>query len=255
MKKIICLIFIALLCSASAFALSRREENVNTQISITVAAAASLRNVFEQEIIPLFEQRHPEINVNVIYDSSGTLQTQISFGLQSDIFISSSPLQMNALLENSHIINESVKPFVENRIVLIKTAEINSDVESFETITNADSIAIGNPSNVSAGEYAREIFTRLGIWEDVLAKTTFADNVREVLFWVSEGITEVGVVYVTDAFSTNEVEIIELYTQGIYAIYFIGILSQSSLQTEAQTFIDFLFSDESLYIFRKYGFD
>ena len=255
MDKIISWILMTLFCGAVFFACDQREKNVNMQTTITVAAASSLKNVLERELIPLFRQKYPEITVKGIYDSSGRLQTQISFGLPADIFISASPSQMNALLDKSLVLKESVKPLTENKVVLIKTAGIDSPARNFETVTAADIIAIGNPASVPAGEHAREIFRRLGIWEEVLPKASLAANVTEVLFWVGEGISEVGIVYATDALSTDKVEIIDTAPQGISAVYFIGILSSSIHQKEPRLFIDFLSSAESLTVFKRFGFE
>ena len=49
--------------------------------SILVAAAASLKNAYEDELIPMFEEQYPGVTVEGTYDSSGKLQTQIEEGL------------------------------------------------------------------------------------------------------------------------------------------------------------------------------
>lgn len=227
-------------------------------VSILVAAAASLKNAYDKELIPLFQQKYPWITVTGSYDSSGKLQTQIEAGLEADVFMSAAPTQMNALVGKNLISTASVKSLLENKIVLIKTAGITTSVSSFQTITNAASIALGDPASVPAGQYAQEAFTSLGIWNAVLAKKpSLGTNVTEVLNWVGEGSAEVGVVYATDAASTPKVEIIAEAPTGSLAqkvIYPAGIVSASTHQKEAQLFIDFLASDEGLRIFQKYGF-
>ena len=44
---------------------------------INLAAAASLKNVYDEKLIPMFEQKYPGVNVTPTYASSGELQTQI----------------------------------------------------------------------------------------------------------------------------------------------------------------------------------
>ena len=41
--------------------------------SILVAAAASLKNAYEDELIPMFEEQYPGVTVEGTYDSSGKL--------------------------------------------------------------------------------------------------------------------------------------------------------------------------------------
>ena len=66
---------------------------------ILVAAAASLKNAYEDELIPMFQEQNPGVTVVGTYDSSGKLQTQIEEGLEADVFMSEAPKQMNALEE------------------------------------------------------------------------------------------------------------------------------------------------------------
>ena len=60
------------------------------------------------------------------------------------------------------------------------------------------------------GQYSREIFSNLGIMDDVnKMEINECKNVTDVLAAVSEGSNEVGVVYATDAASvTDKVDII-----------------------------------------------
>ena len=54
-------------------------------VEILVAAAASLKNAYEEELIPMFEEQNPGVTVTGTYDSSGKLQTQIEEGLEGDL--------------------------------------------------------------------------------------------------------------------------------------------------------------------------
>ena len=47
------------------------------ETEILVAAAASLKNAYEDKLIPMFEEANPGVTVKGTYDSSGKLQTQI----------------------------------------------------------------------------------------------------------------------------------------------------------------------------------
>ena len=41
------------------------------QKTVQLAAAASLEKVFEQQLIPMFNKKHPEIKIQGVYDASG----------------------------------------------------------------------------------------------------------------------------------------------------------------------------------------
>jgi molybdate transport system substrate-binding protein len=222
-----------------------------------VAAAASLRNTFERELIPRFQARYPRITVEGTYDSSGKLQTQIEQGLEADVFMSAATTQMDNLVKSGHVAGDSVQALLENKIVLIKTAGASTPVRDFQNITAAGLIALGDPASVPAGQYAQEIFTSLGNWEPVKAKASLGTNVTEVLNWVGEAGAEVGVVYATDAASSKKVEIVAEAPPGSLArpvIYPVGMVAASAHREEARLFIGFLASEEGLGVFRDFGF-
>ena len=235
----------------------KKEAPANPPVTILVAAAASLEYSYKNDLIPLFRQKYPWITVEGTYDSSGKLQTQIEQGLAADVFMSAAERQMNALVEKNLVAAGSVRPLLENKIVLIKGAGIATAVSGFQTADLARTIALGDPASVPAGQYAKEAFTSLGIWEAVSAKASFGTNVTEVLNWVGEGSADAGVVYATDAATTKKVEIIAEAPAGSLAtkvIYPVGMIAASAHPAEAKLFIEFLASAEALAVFTAYGF-
>jgi molybdate transport system substrate-binding protein len=249
-----------LLAGGQVFAGAGREEApvaAREPVTIMIAAAASLRLSFENELIPQFQEKYPWITVEGTYASSGQLQTQIEQGLEADLFMSAAVTQMDNLVKSGHINPASVKPLLENKIVLIKPAGTTTTVTEFRNITQAKVIALGDPASVPAGQYAREAFTTLGIWDVVAAKASFGSNVTEVANWVAAASAEVGVVYATDAAAVKNVEIIAECPEGLLAkpvIYPLGISSASKHPEEAKIFFDFLSSPQGLEVFRANGF-
>ncbi len=227
-------------------------------VTILVAAAASLEHSYKEELIPMFEREHPHISVEGTYDSSGKLQTQIEEGLDADVFMSAATKQMNALVDESMVDKDSVIDLLKNKIVLITSVDSALDLKEFTDITKADTIAIGDPESVPAGQYSKEALENLGLWEDVLEKASMGTNVTEVLNWVAEGSAEAGIVYATDAAATDKVKVIAQAPEGSLledAVYPVGVISGSSRKEAARLFVDFLQSEEATAVFEKYGFE
>jgi molybdate transport system substrate-binding protein len=230
---------------------------VNEEVTLLIAAASSLEYSLNNELIPLFEKEYPGIIVEGTYDSSGKLQTQIEEGLEADIFMPASTRQMLSLQEKNLIDSGSVVELLENKIVLITSAENKDKLTKFEDILNADTVALGDPESVPIGQYAKEALTSIGIWEEIKAKTSFGTNVTEVLNWVAEGSADAGVVYSTDAATTDKVVVIGDAPQGSLrekVLYPVGIVNASTKKEAATKFVEFLKSDEAMLIFTKYGF-
>ena len=228
---------------------------------IMIAAAASLQNAFEGDLIPLFKEQQPGITVTGTYDSSGKLQTQIEEGLDAQIFFSAANKQMTALVDGGFIDAAKVVKLLENEVVLITGTNTDTSVTSFENITDASTIAIGDPGSVPAGQYAQEVLTSLGLWDAVEAGApSYGTNVTEVLNWVAEGSAEVGIVYATDAASmSDKVKIIAVAapdTMESAVIYPVGLQTDivADKSEAATAFFEFLQSPEALAIFAQYGF-
>ena len=227
-------------------------------VEILVAAAASLKNAYEEELIPMFEERYPGVSVEGTYDSSGKLQTQIEEGLEADVFMSAAEKQMKALDEEGMIASDTITNLLENKIVLIVPAGSSAGLASFEDIEKAGIIALGDPASVPAGQYAQEALTSLGIWDKIQDKVSFGTNVTEVLNQVAASSAEAGIVYATDAASmSDQVEIVAEAPKGSLqkkVIYPVAVVKDSAHQEEAGDFVEFLKSEEAMKVFEEYGF-
>lgn len=233
-------------------------EEDTEKTEILVAAAASLKNAYEEELIPMFEEENPGITVTGTYDSSGKLQTQIEEGLEADVFMSAATKQMKALQEKGMIAEDTVTELLENKIVLIVPSGSAGEWKAFEDIEKAESIALGDPASVPAGQYAQEALTSLGIWDGIQDKVSFGTNVTEVLNQVAASSADAGIVYATDAASMAEqVDVIAEAPEGSLAkkvIYPVAVVKGSAHPEEAEAFVEFLKTEEAMKVFESYGF-
>ncbi|WP_291649298.1 molybdate ABC transporter substrate-binding protein [Clostridium sp.] len=262
MKKKIALVLSILSLALSLFGCNKDKVSDNTNNSqekestITIAAAASLKNCMEDKLIPMFNEKYPNIKVQSTYDSSGKLQTQIEEGAEIDVFMSAATKQMNELNKKGLIEESSIVELLENKIVLIVPKEKNKDIKTFEDILKSDKIAIGDPESVPAGQYAKELFENLKIWDQVSSKVSLGTNVTEVLTWVAEASADAGIVYSTDAASNEKVEVVLEAPEGSVSkvIYPLGIIKTTKNKEAAKSFTEFLQSEESIKVFESYGF-
>ena len=225
---------------------------------VNLAAAASLKNVYDEKLIPMFQEKYPGAKVTPTYASSGDLQTQIENGLETDVFMSAANKQMDALAEKGLIDNSTNLQFLENKVVLIVPADSNSNISSFDDLKNVEgNIAIGDPESVPAGQYAQEVLNNTGIWDDVESKLSLGTDVTAVLNQVAQGSAECGIVYATDAKSTDDVKVIceapedALKTPVIYPV---AAIKDAKDADAAQKFLDFLQTKEAKDVFVEYGF-
>lgn len=238
---------------------SREEkpEEEKEPVTILAAAAASLEYSFEEELIPMFQDKYPNIKVEGTYDSSGKLQTQIEEGLEADFFMSAAAKQMQTLIDEGLADGDSVTDLLLNKIVLITSSDSDLELQDFTDIANAETIAVGDPESVPAGQYAKEALTNLGIWDKVSARASLGTNVTEALNWVAEGSADAGIVYATDAAATDKVKVVASAPDDSLneaPVYPAGLLSGTAHKEEAALFLEFLKSEGALAVFEAYGF-
>ncbi|MBU5425158.1 molybdate ABC transporter substrate-binding protein [Tissierella pigra] len=233
------------------------EQQPKEQVELLISAAASLTDVLE-ELRETYKAMEPETTIEFTFGSSGALQAQIEEGAPVDIFMSAAQKQMKALEDADLMLNESIKTLLVNKVVLITPKDSNLDIKSFEDLTKDDvkKIAVGDPSNVPVGQYSEEIFENINIKDKVEPKLILGSDVRTVLTWVESGEVDCGIVYATDAYTSDSINIITEAPEESHkeVSYPVGVVKESKNPDRAQAFLDFLSTDESKKTFEKYGF-
>ena len=248
-------------CSAGLFDFLGGNNSSNSNLTgqeVNLAAAASLKNVYDEKLIPMFEQKYHGVKVTPTYASSGDLQSQIENGLEADVFMSAANKQMNALANKSLINNDTNVQFLENKVVLIVPKDSSANISSFDDLKKVNgTIAIGDPASVPAGQYGKEVLTNLGIWNATESKMSLGTSVTAVLNQVAEGSADCGIVYATDAKSNDKVKVVCEAPEGSLktpVIYPVAELKNPKHPEAAKAFMEFLKTKEAKDVFVEYGF-
>lgn len=227
-------------------------------IELHVSAAASLTDVMK-EMAAAYEKEHPNVKIVFNFGSSGALQQAIENGGETDLFFSAAQKQMNALDKAGLLLEGTRRDLLQNEVVLIVPQEGGNDLNDFKQVTARDikHIALGEPKGVPVGQYSEEVFTKLGILEDVKGKAVYGSDVRQVLSWVETGEAECGVVYATDAAVSDNVRVVAKAPSDTHKpiIYPAAVLKASQHTDAAKDFLAFASSDASKKLFEKYGFE
>ncbi len=218
-----------------------------TQQTLDIFAAASLTTPLDA-VIALYQEDHPEVDITVTYDSSGTLKRQIEEGAPCDVFLSASWTQVEALdLDGT--------AWLSNQLVLV-VPQGEPAITGFDDLIagNFSLLGIGN-SDVPAGAYAMEVLESLDIsLADLEAqgKVSYGSNVKEILVQAEQSMVDCAMVYATDAIGTA-VDVVEVANQDWYspALYPIATCNENSV---TQDFATFLQSEDAMDILLDAGF-
>ena len=228
-----------------------------SKTEIIVSAAISMKDALD-DVKQLYTAANPNVSVSTNYGASGTLQIQIEQGAPVDVFLSAAPKQMDALAAKGLLLEGTRKDLLRNEVVLIVPKDSSSRISSFQDLARADvkKVALGEPTVVPAGQYAKEVLTSLGIYEAVNSKAVLAKDVREVLTYVETGNVDAGIVYATDAVSSSKVKVVARAPETSHSpvIYPVAVMKSSKNPTAAREFISFLSAPRAGDVFKKYGF-
>lgn len=235
---------------------NKSSSSSNTKINLTISAASSLKDSLE-EIKTAYLKEGSKVNITYNFGSSGALSEQIEQGADVDIFLSAAAKQMDALSKKDLILSDTKKNILQNEIVLVIPKD-SSEINTFLDLTSdkINKIALGEPKSVPAGQYAEEVFAKLGILSKVKSKAVYGKDVKEVLTWVESGNADAGIVYVSDAKTSAKVKIIAVASSDSHSqiFYPAAIIKSSKNVDAAKNFMFFLSSDKAKAIFKKYGF-
>lgn len=248
------------------------EQPADEPIELIVFAAASMTETMNQ-LKEMYEQNNPNVTVTYNFDSSGTLLKQLKEGADCDLFVSAALKQMDAvdgsLKDDTEknpdgldlIVTDSRVDLLENKVTLTVPEGNPKGIKSFdqlaELLKSGDVLlAMGN-SDVPVGQYTMKIFDYYGLDEAALAASgvlTYGSNVKEVTSQVSEAAADCGIIYATDAFSAGLTVVDSATPEMCGRVIYPAAILKGEHEEAAQTFLDFLKTDEAMQVFASVGF-
>ena len=222
---------------------------------VTVFAAASLTTSLEE-----LATRAPEgLELRLAFGSSSTMARQIEEGAPADVFVSASPAWMDYLFERSLLEPGTRVDLLGNSLVVIapRGDSVFVDVrKGFDFAASFEGrLALGDPSYVPAGIYARQALEWLGWWDGVKGRLAPASDVRGALTFVARGECEAGIVYATDAAITPDVVVTAvLPAESHEPIIYPAAVVKGRMSAAVRGVMAFLESEDARCVFEEAGF-
>lgn len=217
---------------------------------LTVFAAASLKTAFD-ELATQFEAENPGVTVNPIsYDGSSTLATQIIEGASVDVFASADEKNMQKVVDADLATDPEL--FATNVLTLVTPVGNPGGVTGPADLANADLTVVLCATEVPCGAASATLLENAGVTASV---DSYEQNVTAVLTKVASGEAAAGLVYITDAATTDEVETVD--TEAADAVvnrYPIVALTGAPDSEVAAAFVAFVLSDTGRSVLSGLGF-
>ena len=220
----------------------------STSTTVTVAAAASLTDVFAK-VGDVFTQTHPGIEVTFTFAGSSTLAEQIRQGAPIDVFASAGSSAMTPLTDEGLV--GDVTDFATNTLQIATPPTNPGNVQSIRDLSAVTFVVCQD--TVPCGIAAQELFARNGINP---APASYESDVRAVLTKVIADEVDAGIVYVTDVIAAgDDVKGVEIPAEvNVSTTYQAAVTQDSASQQAAADFVAFLTSDLAQSILSDAGF-
>lgn len=218
--------------------------------SITVLAAASLTDVFEQ-LATEFETNHVGTEVVLSFGGSATLAQQLIEGAPADVFAAANPETMQLVVDEG--LAASPETFASNTLQIVVPAGNPGGVTSIVDLARPELAIAICAVEVPCGAAAAVLFD-----EAVIAPSadSLEQDVRAVLTRVVLGEVDAGIVYRTDALTAGDaVEVIDIAEADVAAnSYPIVRLDDAPNAVTARAFIVFVLGQRGQQVLAAAGF-
>ncbi|QAA33624.1 molybdate ABC transporter substrate-binding protein [Clostridium manihotivorum] len=230
---------------------------------ITVFAAASLTESFTEMAKNFEKQKNIKIKFN--FAGSQDLASSIKAGAGADIFASANKKYMDDLTKENLISKSNT--FTKNTLVVCKSKKSSKDIKDLKDLDKDGVKIIVGDKSVPCGSYfytALDSAVKGGMLKaeekDKILKNVKSQelNVKDIVAKVQLGDGDVGIVYKSDITEANKKDLDMIKIDEFSKLnveYPIGIIKSSKNSSEAETFVDYVNSQEGKTILDKYGFD
>ena len=116
-------------------------------------------------------------------------------------------------------------------------------------------LAIGDPSHVPAGIYAKIALKNLGVWKLLASRTARTADARNTLALIERAAVPAGIIYKSDLIASSRARIVDTFPENVHPpiVYPLSIIKEFDT-AEARRLFEFLKSNRAMAIFRKHGF-
>lgn len=226
-------------------------KNDTEQLSLQIYSAAGVRAPVK-EIAARFEEKHNDIEIELIYGSSGELLSRINYSGEGDLFIPGDPYFVDKL---DYLDKEII---AKHSPALVVNDSIEDSLEKVSDIKNKEvDFLLVEPEMAAIGSHTDYIIERLYLKEQV--KDNLYGEVStasQVPMYMSLGYGDVGITWYSNYLQyEDDLSMVELSPSIISQVDIVGAILPGGKAEKAREFLDFMLTDEAENIFRIHGFN
>lgn len=230
------------------------DDEASKPTTVRVFAASSLRDAFA-DIEATYEQKHPDVDVEMVFAGSQVLRLQIEHGADVGVFASAHLDHLTALHRQGRM--APPVPFAKNQLAIL--VPTTSTWTSLADLASVRRMVVGDPAS-PIGRYTDDLWRRArkAVGDDLvnhLLSTIVSreSNVRLLRAKVELGAVDAAVCYRTDALSSTKVRALPLPDgAAVDVTYHVAPVADGGLAPDA--FVRFLRGADGQAVLQRHGF-
>jgi len=251
---IVCaLLFIALIAGSCQF--PEPKTGQTNSPDLIVAAASNLTEAFA-DVGPRFTSK-TGIRVVFSFGATADLARQIENGAPFDVFAAADTEHVEQLERKGFLTPGTRTLYARGRLVMWLPPGSNLKIERIQDLTGKafERIAIAKPDVAPYGRAAVESLQALEIWKEIEGRVVYGQNVSQAKQYAATGNAEVAFIPLA-LVKPGEGSYLEVNEETHRPIdQALGIIKDSTKQTAARQFADFLLSAEGQEILARKGYN
>jgi molybdate transport system substrate-binding protein len=217
--------------------------------TLTVLAAASLQPAFDK-VAALAGHRY-QMTTTFSYAGTQTLTSQLTQGVQADVFASADTAHMTTL-DTAGLLSGPAKIFAHNRLEIAVAKGNPKAIHALADLARTGLVVVLADPSVPAGKYAQQALSKAHV---TVKPASLELQVTGVLSKVSLGEADAGIVYVSDVVTSGKVDGVAIPDgQNVLADYPIAELKSAANAAGAKAFIDLVLSPDGQAVLKAAGF-
>ncbi len=219
--------------------------------TVTVYAASSLKKSFDA-IGAEFQQAHPGSTVEISYDGSSTLVTQLTGGAPADVFASADEKNMKKLMQ-ANLASGTPALFASNTLQIAVAPGNPKKIAGLADLAKAGVRTVLCASEVPCGSAAHAALDAAKV---TIEPASEEQNVAAVVTKVSTREADAGLVYQTDVSASDGKVDGVVFPESAQAVnkYPIVALKAAPNAAGAEAFIDLVVGAEGQKVLAGFGF-
>ena len=167
---------------------------------VVIAAAADLRFAMDS-LVTVFSKNNPDLDVKVVYGSSGNFFQQIVNGAPFDLFFSAD-IDYPKQLKEKGLTQSAIHDYGTGQLVLWSKT-LDPAASGINTLLNPaiQKIAIANPAHAPYGKRAEEALRYYQLYDKIKDKLVMGENIAQTAQYAQTGAADIGIIALSLALS------------------------------------------------------